>query len=245
MILRAKQKNEMVRRSGVLELVATLGVSSSAAACPKLTVAWAPAFTQVNRSSYPGSRSGLEDGIVVRRSDGAFTMLTAEPYQAPYAVAMQLGVFRSSNGLDWHRERTLRVSTGELGTGSIHAAHWGAILTKNTANNTWLLSYVGYKAAASNASGFLANYQGTIFSRYATEPGDAGLDSDFGEAAAATAGSGPPAYDSDRVLLAPDDFPPFPPGNATWPSSAWPHQCQGLQGTDSFAPCVAAPLALP
>jgi hypothetical protein len=174
----------------------------------------------------------LEDGIVVRRADGGFSMLSAEPYASPYAVAMQLGMYTSPDGVAWTRKRTLRVSTGELGTDDLHAAHWGAILTKNTANDTWLMSYVGYKAAKSNASGFLVNYEGTIFARYATEAGDAGLDSDFGEAASGST----PAYDGDVVLLAPDDFPPFPAANASWPKDAWPHQCQGLQGTDSFAP---------
>lgn len=70
------------------------------AACPKLTMAWVPPYTQVNRTSYPGSNThGLEDGIVVRRADGGLTMLTAEPYASPYAVAMQLGVYTSRNGL--------------------------------------------------------------------------------------------------------------------------------------------------
>ena len=79
------------------------------------------------------------------------------------------------------------------------------------------------QAAPSNASGFLANFEGKIFSRYAAAAGDAGLDSGFGEG-----GSGqPPAYNDDSLLLAPDDF------NVGGP---WPHQCQGLQGTDSFAP---------
>jgi hypothetical protein len=165
----------------------------------------------------------MEDGIVVRRADGGFTMLSAEMYTTPYAVAMQLGLFTSPNGLDWDRKRTLRRSTGTEGTGSLHAAHWGPLLTKNPANDTWLVSYVGNKAAPSNASGFLSNYQGTIFARYATKPGDAGLDSGFGEWASGS----PPAYDSDVTLLAPDDF------NVDGP---WPHPCQGLQGTDSFAP---------
>lgn len=216
-----------------ITLVAACG-TARAAACPTLTMAWVPPYTQVNRTSYPGGNThGLEDGIVVRRADGGLTMLSAEPYTEPYAVAMQLGVYAplhlapcnafflfteavsvprrtsisyehrktlrvlpklrvlrgmtwsrytSLDGLEWRRQRTLRVSTGELGTDSLHAAHWGPLLTKNGANNTWLLSYVGYKAAKSNASGFLANYQGTIFSRYATTAGDEGLDSDFGEA---------------------------------------------------------------
>ena len=208
----------------------SLGVSSPvqvvSATCPSVAVAWHPGWTQVNRTSYPGGKDsyGLEDGIVVRRADGRFTMLSAEPYAKPYAVAMQLGLYTSENALDWTRQRTIRVSTGQLGTDSLHAAHWGPLLTRNPANDTWLLSYVGYKAAKNNASGFLANYQGTIFSRYAAVPGDAGLDSDFGEAASTPTA---PAYESDDVLLSPDDFHLLGP---------WPHACQGLQGTDSFAP---------
>ena len=176
------------------------------------------------RESNPGvSKSGMEDGIVVRRADGGFTMLAAEMYGSPYAVAMQLGVYHSPDGLSWNRQRTLRRSAGTTSGTDLHAAHWGPLLTQNTANHTWLISYVGYKAAPNNASGFLANFEGTIFSRYAAQAGDAGLDSDFGEAASAPA----PAYVGDEVLLAPDDF------HVTGP---WPHQCQGLQGPDSFAP---------
>jgi hypothetical protein len=76
-------------------------------------MAWVPSWTQVNATSNPGvSQYGLEDGIVVRRQDGGFTMLSAEMYTRPYAVAMQLGLFTSSNGLDWTRTRTLRRSAG-------------------------------------------------------------------------------------------------------------------------------------
>ena len=200
------------------------GSAGTPPACPKLTLAWVPSWTQVNATSNPGvSKRGMEDGIVVRRADGGLTMLSAEMYADPYAVAMQLGVFTSYNGLDWTRDRTLRRSAGtETGT-DLHAAHWGPLLTRNPSNNTWMLSYVGYKAAPNNGSGFLANFQGTIFARYATEVGDAGLDSDFGEASAAPS----PAYAGDHVLLAPDDF---------HINGPWPHRCQGLQGTDSFAP---------
>lgn len=161
--------------------------------------------------------------LTLTLQDGDLTMLSAEMYTRPYAVAMQLGVYSSSNGLDWARKRTLRRSAGTSDGMDIHAAHWGPLMTHDTKNDTWLISYVSYKAAPSNGSGFLANYQGTIFSRYATEAGDAGLDSDFGEA---SSGSGH-AYNSDRVLLAPDDF---------HINGPWPYQCQGLQGTDSFAP---------
>jgi hypothetical protein len=76
---------------------------------------------------------------------------------------------------------------------------------------TWVLSYVGYRGAPSNSSGWLENFQGTIYARYASSAGDAGLDSDFHDS----------TYRStDSVLLTPDDFQVDGP---------WPHVCQGLQ----------------
>jgi hypothetical protein len=140
----------------LLRLALFSAVGATAQACPKLTMAWVPSFSQVNRTSYPGhchspnakhtyisvhasichcrvplstlcwqqpphhhshtrthahthpppphlllssrvcagpNTHGLEDGMVVRRKDGTFTMLSAEPYTEPYAVAMQLGVY--------------------------------------------------------------------------------------------------------------------------------------------------------
>ena len=192
------------------------------AGCPHITIAWVPSWTQVNATSNPGvSEYGMEDGVVVRREDGSFTMLAAEMWTQPYAVAMQLGMYKSANAIDWTRQRTIRRSLGTKDGSTLHAAHWGPLLTKD--GESWMVSYVGYRAPASNASGFLSNFQGTIFSRYATESGDQGLDGDFGEAASGST----PAFEGDKILLAPDDF------NVNGP---WPYQCQGLQGTDSFAP---------
>ena len=62
--------------------------------------------------------------------------------------------------------------------------------------------------------------------RYAEEAGDAGLDSTFGEGAVQPNASSP-AFGGDTVLIGPDDF------NVNGP---WPHECQGMQGTDSFYP---------
>ena len=93
-------------------------------------------------------------------------------------------------------------------------------------NDTWLLTYVGYRAAGSNSSGWLENFDGTIYSRYAEEAGDAGLDSSFGEGAVQPNASSP-AFGGDRELIGPDDFQVNGP---------WPHECQGMQGTDSFYP---------
>ena len=112
------------------------------------------------------------------------------------------------------------------------------------ANDTWALSYVAYRSSPGNASGWLENvraatpfasfepskkrgctqYDGTIFTRYATEKGDAGLDSDFGD--------GPTAFAEDRVLLAPDDFKVNGP---------WPHRCQGEIPHDPAADVFGRP----
>lgn len=208
---------------GVLLAAVTTTTTTVAATCPNMTVVWAPSWEQVNKTSNPGSQYGMEDGQVIRREDGGLTMISAEMYTKPYAVAMQFGIFKSSNGLDWTRERTIRRSAGTTDGMDIHAAHWGPLLTKDPKTNTWVMSYVAYKALPSNGSGFLGNYQGTIFARNATAAGDAGLDGDWFESASGSK----PAYDSDVEVVAPDDF------NINGP---WPYRCQGLQGTDSFEP---------
>ena len=147
-------------RARMICTVALLVVSGTASSvqalvtCPNMTLAWVPAWTQVNGSSNPGvSKYGMEDGIVVRRDDGGFTMLAAEMYSRPYAVAMQLGVYTSSNALDWRRQRTIRRSAGTNDGSDQHAAHWGPLLTKNAATNTWLISYVAYKVRTCIHSG--------------------------------------------------------------------------------------------
>ena len=80
----------------------TLTDKISKVTCPTVRLVWEPSYSQVNASSEPGynttsNRSssvkhGLEDGIVVRRKDGTFTMIAAEMYSDPMWIAMQLGV---------------------------------------------------------------------------------------------------------------------------------------------------------
>jgi hypothetical protein len=194
-----------------------LACAAHATACPTPTLVWQPAHSQWNASLAPANKYGVEDGVVVRRADGGFSMVCAEMYGDPKWVAMQLGVFRSEDGLAWTRARALRRSTGDFTGASPHSSSWGPFFIHDPANDTWTLTYVGYRGAPSNASGWLENFEGTIFARAASAPGDSGLDGDFDDAA------GFP----DAVLLAPDDFRVGGP---------WPHPCQGLQGTDSMFP---------
>jgi len=201
-----------------------LTLLAASAACPRVRLAWQAPFSSVNASSYDGlnatNKFGLEDGVVVRRADGGFSMVAAEMYADPKWVNMRLGLFTSRDGLAWARARGVRASTGDFTGASAHSSSWGPFVLYDPANATWALSYVGYRGAPSNASGWLENFEGTIFFRYAAAAGDAGLDSDFRDAGAFAPGG-------DAVLLAPDNF------SAAGP---WPHACQGLQGTDSFFP---------
>ena len=222
-----------------VRIVVALAVAALCnASCPTVKLVWQPSYTQINATSAnpanasaggpaaPGNRGGLEDGIVVRREDGKLSMVAAEMFAGNW-VNMRLGVWESADGLDWTRVRSLRASTGRDNSGP-HAASWGPFFIHDPANDTWVLSYVGYRTAGSNASGWLGNFDGTIFYRYATVSGDAGLTSDFGEDGdIEKTNESATAFAGDRVLIAPDDFKVNGP---------WPHQCQGMQGTDSFYP---------
>jgi hypothetical protein len=177
-----------------------------------------PSHSQINASSDVTNRFGVEDGIVVRRADGGFSMICAEMYAEPKWVAMRLGVWSSRDGMTWTKVRTLRNSTANYDGSSPHSSSWGPFFVFDGAH--WTLSYVGYRGAPSNSSGWLENFEGTIFAQRAAQQGDAGLDGDFGDSVI-------PAWANDAVLLRPDDFDVNGP---------WPHVCQGLQGTDSMYP---------
>jgi len=132
---------------------------------------------------------------------------------------MRLGVWKSKDGWNWQRQRTLRKSSANFDGSDIHSSSWGPFFLYDFTNDTWALSYVGYRGAPSNSSGWLENFDGTIFGQYAEVKGDAGLDSDFGDNGN--------WRNSDRTLVGPDNF---------HVNGPWPYQCQGMQGTDSFFP---------
>ena len=199
-------------------LAAAITAAAAAAPCPAPRVVYLASAPSISNASDASNAFGLEDGIVVRRADGGFSLLAAAMYGKPVWVRMRLDVYTSRDALTWAKARSVRASSADFTGADRHSSSWGPFFVRDPANDTWALTYIGYRGAPSNASGWLSNFDGVAFGAYAAAAGDAGLDSDFGDAAYAA---------TDRVLLAPDDF--HVPG-------PWPHPCQGLQGTDSFYP---------
>eukprot|EP00966_Prymnesium_polylepis_P172051 3978399-Prymnesium_polylepis.1 len=188
-----------------------------AASCPSLRVIYAaPDPDLINASTQPDNLHGIEDGNVVRAHDGTFYMIGAEMYGDPKWIKMRLGVWHSSDGLRWERQRSLRNSSATFDGSDEHAASWGPFLLHDPDSDRWALSYVAYRSGGHNFSGWTTNWDGQIFFHFANVTGDAGLDSDFGD--------GGDWRTTDQPLLRPD------PLGAPWP------RCQGLQGTDSFYP---------
>lgn len=192
--------------------------AAAAASCPLPLLSWLSPNATIGAASDATNRFGLEDGIVVRRADGGFTLLAAAMYGAPLWVRMRLDVYNSRDALNWGLQRSLRASSANFDGSDPHSSSWGPFFVRDPASDTWALTYIGYRGAPSNASGWLENFQGVAYGAYANATGDAGLDGDFGDAHFRA---------TDATLLAPDDFHVAGP---------WPHVCQGLQGTDSFYP---------
>jgi hypothetical protein len=51
--------------------------------CPNLTVVTTRAYSQINASIARDNKYGVEDGTVIRTSDGNFHLVTAEMYADP------------------------------------------------------------------------------------------------------------------------------------------------------------------
>ena len=207
----------------LLVVIASSIIVAASSTCPTVTLVFTPTFSQINSTTDTSNRYGVEDGIVVRRADGGFSMICAEMYADPKWVSMRLGVYTSVDALTWTKARTLRNSTRNFDGTSPHSSSWGPFFVHDPVADTYTLSYVGYRGAPSNSSGWLENFEGTIYAQRAQQQGDQGLDSDFGD----NAGSVP--WENDTVLLKPDDFEINAP---------FPYVCQGLQGTDSMYPFI-------
>lgn len=107
-----------------------------AAYCTLPVLAWTPPWSIINASYDATNAHGLEDGIVVRRADGGFSMIAAAMYGDPLWVRMRLDVFRSADGLSWAKTRSLRVSDENFNGSSPHSSSWGPFFTFNPANNS-------------------------------------------------------------------------------------------------------------
>ena len=82
-----------------LAWIAAVPSHAHSIACPHIEVVYEPTVTQINSSMAPDNKYGLEDGIVVRRKDGCFSMISAEMYSDPKGVNMRLGIWRSTDAL--------------------------------------------------------------------------------------------------------------------------------------------------
>ena len=205
------------RRGGALLAgLALARLAEASLECPDIRIVQQRANPDlINQTMQPDNKHGLEDGIVVRSKAGDLVMIAAEMFEDPMWVKMRIGVWRSHDGYSWTRRRTLRESSGNTDGTDPHAASWGPFLVHDPTTDRWIFTYVGYRSGGHNYSGWLGNFEGTIYYAEASEPGDGGLDSDFGNSG--------DWRSTDKVLLGPDQF-------GTW------FPCQGLQGTDSMYP---------
>lgn len=205
----------------LLLLILSLSLTSTVS-CPTAILAWQSITSLINKTS-PGAEDniyGFEDGTVIRRQDNSLLMIASEMYGNLKWVKMRLGVWSASylDPFHWNRVRSLRVSDASFDGSSLHSSSWGPFFIHDKVNDEWVLSYVGYRGAPSNGSGWLENFQGTIFSQVAPVKGDAGLDTNFNDSSYVS---------TDSILMEPSDW---------HINGPWPHPCQGLQGTDSMFP---------
>jgi hypothetical protein len=101
-------------------------------------------------------RYGFEGGRIVKIGN-TYHWITPEMAGDPQNVNMRIGYWTSTNGTDWQRQRTLRVSDGDFTGVSQHAAVWGPMVVFIEEENRWHLFYVYYKAKP-----IFSNYHGII-----------------------------------------------------------------------------------
>lgn len=63
-----------------LRSLATALLLTVAAACPSVNLVYLPSYSQINATLDATNKYGMEDGIVVRRADGGFSLIGAEMY---------------------------------------------------------------------------------------------------------------------------------------------------------------------
>ena len=152
-----------------------------------------------------GISYGFEGGRVVKLGS-TYHLFTSEMAGDPIWVKMQLGYWRSGDGLRWERISTLFESSGEFEGKDPRASLWSPIPVFDETESRWNLFYVAYRAAPSTGGRFMLNHGGEIWRSVSVKTGVGGI--------------GGPYQDVEVVLK---------PGGD---SDKW----EGLQGTDSFFP---------
>lgn len=146
---------------------------------------------------------GIEGGTVIQLN-GYYHLFTAEMLGEPKFVKMALGYWKSKDGVDWKRIKSIFESDGDFTGTSPRAALWSPMPFFNTKENRWNLFYVGYRSKPNTDSAWFNNYDGRVYRAVAVKPGKKEI-------------GGP--YKDKEVVLAPGKD-----------SDQW----EGLQGVDSY-----------
>jgi len=150
------------------------------------------------------------EGGTVIQRPDGYHLFTSEMVGDPHWVKMKLGHWLSRDGKEWQRIGTLLESSGDFTGRDPKAALWSPMPFFHEKENRWNLFYVGYKSRPDSGELWLGNYEGRIFRAVS---GTEGID-----------GIGGP-YEEANLILEPGKD-----------SDPW----EGLQGTDSFFPFLAA-----
>ena len=151
------------------------------------------------------NKYGFEGGRVLKLR-GTYHLFTSEMVGDPHWVKMRLAYWTSRDRIHWHREATVRESSGDFTGKDPRAALWSPMPVFNPGENRWNLFYVAYHAAPDTDREWLTNHEGRIWRAISAMPGMEGI--------------GGPYRDVGIIMQRGPD------------SDQW----EGLQGTDSFFP---------
>ncbi|GAP73135.1 hypothetical protein [Candidatus Symbiothrix dinenymphae] len=149
---------------------------------------------------------GFESGCVVKVSN-IYHLFTAEMARDPNWIGMQIGHWKSSDGIDWQRVETICKSDADFTGSSQRATVWGSNVVFNEDDDRWHMFYIYYKAKPNEPNVFYMGYDAIVQHSVSTVKGMDGID-------------GP--WEETNVLMRYDD-----PSKDAW---------EGLQGLDSFFP---------
>jgi hypothetical protein len=155
-----------------------------------------------------GIKHGFEGGRVIKQ-DGWYHLFTSEQVGDPKWAKMNLGHWKSRDGVQWRRISTLFESSGDYTGEDPRAALWSPMPVYNEKDSTWYMTYVAYRCMPNTKEQFLNNFDGRIWQAKSVIKGRDGL-------------GGP--YEDLSVIQEPGPL-----------ADEW----EGLQGSDSFFPYKA------